>query len=145
MARRNNYGGIQKTGPSRSGHNTRNQNQGQILVPIANTDGLQIRGAAGDVGGRGGYNDRGRGQRGRGRGRGNHNDTTIRRSDIVAQIDQQHRFQNEQVTIAVKGVLESDVANESDNGLATCREWLEEWARQGLRRPINYVCLKSVS
>ncbi|KAI4206697.1 MAG: hypothetical protein LQ348_000854 [Seirophora lacunosa] len=146
MARRNNYGGIQKTGPSRNEHNTRNQNQGQILVPIANTDGLQIRGAAGDGGGRGGYNDRGRGgrgQRGRGRGRGNHNDTTIRRSDIVAQIDQQHRFQNEQVTIAVKGVLESDVANESDNGLATCREWLEEWARQGLRRPINYVCLKS--
>ncbi|KAL8984230.1 MAG: hypothetical protein Q9177_004756 [Variospora cf. flavescens] len=133
MARRNNYGGIQKGGPSRGGQNTRNQNQG---------GGLQIRGAAGDRGGREGYNDRAGGQRGRSRGRGNYSDTNYR-IDAAAQIDQQHRFQNEQVTIAVKGVLESDVANESDNGLATCREWLEEWARQGLRRPINYICLKS--
>ncbi|KAL8781377.1 MAG: hypothetical protein Q9213_006032 [Squamulea squamosa] len=47
------------------------------------------------------------------------------------------------VKIVVKGVSETDVASEGDSGLAKCREWLEERARQGSRRPMEYVYLLS--
>ncbi|KAL8818236.1 MAG: hypothetical protein Q9223_003078 [Gallowayella weberi] len=54
---------------------------------------------------------------------------------------QHHR--NELVKIVVKGVLETDLVNDGDSGLAKCREWLEEKARQGSKRPIEYVYLLS--
>ncbi|KAI4156868.1 MAG: hypothetical protein L6R39_000958 [Caloplaca ligustica] len=114
-------------------------------------NGLSIRGAAGGRGGRGGFNDRGgfngrgafsdrgRGKPGRGHGRPKFNVDMVQ-----AQIDQQHyHHQNELATIVVKGVLDSDVANENDSGFATCRNWLEDWGRQGLKRPAEYVYLKS--
>ena len=105
-----------------------------------------IRGGRGGQGvidrGRGGRgaSDRGRGLRirGRGRGRGNiHGDASWNGESQ----DDRHAL----IKIVVKGVLDTDVANEGDSGLAKCREWLEERARQGSRRPIEYICLLSVS
>lgn len=88
--------------------------------------------------GRGGNNDRGRGLQFRGRGRGNlKHDGNWNESS--------HYTPNNLVKIVVKGILESGVANEQDSGLATCRNWLEERANYGYRKPIEYVYLKSVS
>lgn len=85
-----------------------------------------------------GANDRGRGLRIRGRGRGNyHGDANL---EGGSQSDR-HAL----VKIVVKGVLETDVANEGDSGLSKCREWLEERARQGSKKPREYVYLQSVS
>ena len=88
-------------------------------------------------GGRG-ANDRARGLRIRGRGRGNfHGDASW---NAGSQGDR-HTL----VKIVVRGVLDTDVANEGDSGLAKCREWLEERARQGSKKPMEYVYLLSVS
>lgn len=113
------------------------------VMPNVQQDDIQIRGIGG---GRGGFDQRGRGPRNRGSGRG------ILRGDATAtQIDQQHPYhqrngqRSDLVKIVVKGVLQSDAANESDNGLAACREWLEKWANRGITRPMDYVSLKSVS
>ncbi|KAI4229917.1 MAG: hypothetical protein L6R36_000426 [Xanthoria steineri] len=86
-------------------------------------------------GGRG-ANDRARGLRIRGRGRGNfHGDASW---NAGSQGDR-HTL----VKIVVRGVLDTDVANEGDSGLAKCREWLEERARQGSKKPMEYVYLLS--
>ncbi|KAL8996438.1 MAG: hypothetical protein Q9169_004032, partial [Polycauliona sp. 2 TL-2023] len=86
-------------------------------------------------GGRG-VSDRGRGSRIRGRGRGNpHGDTNW---NGHSQADPQAL-----VKIVVKGVGFTDVANEGDSGLSKCREWLEARAREGTRKPIEYVYLSS--
>ncbi|KAL8846291.1 MAG: hypothetical protein Q9221_008622 [Calogaya cf. arnoldii] len=86
-------------------------------------------------GGRG-VNDRGRGLRIRGRGRGNFHGDASWNGD--SQSDR-HAL----VKIVVKGVLDTDVANEGDSGLAKCREWLQERARQGSKKPVEYVYLLS--
>lgn len=88
-------------------------------------------------GGRG-ANDRGRGLRIRGRGRGNSHGDASWNAD--SQSDRRTL-----VKIVVRGVLDTDVANEGDSGLAKCREWLEERARQGSKKPMEYVYLLSVS
>ncbi|KAL8706750.1 MAG: hypothetical protein Q9201_000275 [Fulgogasparrea decipioides] len=88
--------------------------------------------------GRGGPNDRGRGVQiyGRGRGRGNvNNDKSWNGSS--------QQDPNGLVKILVRGLLETDLLNERDSGLAACREWLEERANFGTHKPIEYVYLKS--
>ncbi|KAL8905789.1 MAG: hypothetical protein Q9171_006541 [Xanthocarpia ochracea] len=121
-------GRISKSGPSQHDPNRR---------PY---QGLNQRVDGTIRGGRGGRgaSDRGRGLRirGRGRGRGNvHGDASW---NGESQSDR-HAL----IKIVVKGVLDTDVANEGDSGLAKCREWLEERARQGSRRPMEYVYLLS--
>ncbi|KAL8951963.1 MAG: hypothetical protein Q9222_002086 [Ikaeria aurantiellina] len=96
----------------------------------------QDRGQGRGRGQRGDFHARGRGFRIRGNGRGNPNyagnDPHTERPD-----------RNELVKIVVSGLLESDVAYEGDNGMAKCREWLELRARNGSRKPIEYVNIKS--
>ncbi|KAL8892002.1 MAG: hypothetical protein Q9215_001004 [Flavoplaca cf. flavocitrina] len=83
-----------------------------------------------------GANDRGRGLRIRGRGRGNyHGDASFEGGS--------HNDRHALVKIVVKGVLDTDVAHEGDSGLSKCREWLEERARQGSKKPMEYVYLQS--
>ncbi|KAL8734199.1 MAG: hypothetical protein Q9166_001685 [cf. Caloplaca sp. 2 TL-2023] len=128
----------QPRGPSRgrilkSGAAHHNPNRRQHLSPNHQQAEISTHGGEG---GRGRINDRGQGLRIRGRGRG------AFRGD--ASLNGQRRSDRpEVVKIVVKGVLESDVTNERDSGLAKCREWLQEKARQGSRRPIEYVHLLS--
>ncbi|KAL9006502.1 MAG: hypothetical protein Q9188_000739 [Gyalolechia gomerana] len=141
MGRGNHRGRIQKSEHQQNGRHNRHQGQNQQSLGPGNqyntSNPRGDRGRGGVIGrGRGGFNERGRGLQIRGRGRGNY-----KPEFLLNHIQQQDR--NELVKIFVKGLLESDVANEKDNGLATCRDWLEDRARNGSRRPIEYVYLKS--
>ncbi|KAL8714853.1 MAG: hypothetical protein Q9220_001366 [cf. Caloplaca sp. 1 TL-2023] len=95
---------------------------------------MSIRGRG--RGQRGDFHDRGRGFRGRGRGRGK--ESYAGNKPYAEQPDP-----NKLVKIVVRGLLKSDVASERDNGMAKCREWLEARARNGSRKPSEYVNLKS--
>ncbi|KAL8840353.1 MAG: hypothetical protein Q9170_001368 [Blastenia crenularia] len=141
---RNPRGRFHQNGPQHGGLYT--QVDGK-WVPISNhranhtnsrgSNAVAVQGGTNGRGrGRGGVNDRGRGFQSRGRGRGN-----FKPEATVNYIQQQDH--NELVKFVVTGLLESDVANEKDNGLATCRDWLEERARYGSKKPIEYVYLKS--
>ena len=141
-------GGIQKFKAQQNGHHNRTQGSGDGTVQISThhqQDPTAYRGGRGGRGGnndhgRGGTNDRGRGYqiRGRGRGRG-----TFQADAILKHIEHQDR--DELVKIVVKGLSESDVATDADMGLAACRDWIEERARFGSKKPAEYVNLKSVS
>ncbi|KAL9031792.1 MAG: hypothetical protein Q9196_000219 [Gyalolechia fulgens] len=135
MGRGNYRGRIQKSEHQQNGHHNRHQglNQ-QALVSDSQYNTASPRGGRGQGRvqgrGRGGINERGRGLQIRGRGRGYFNPDFL-----LNHVQQQDR--NELVKIIVEGLLESDVADEKDNGLATCRDWLEDRARNGSRRPID--------
>lgn len=162
MGRKKNYGGVQNTGATQNGYSTEYHNQGQQLtpitdvqgqqtVPIANIQGgsFQLQGNAGGGEGGGRYHSNRNGGKPSHGPRGEYFNVNA----AQAQIDKQHQLQqrnkpgktnNELVTIVVKGVLESAAANEGDNGLTKCREWLEEWANRG-KKPIDHVSLRYVS
>ncbi|KAL8723228.1 MAG: hypothetical protein Q9225_000418 [Loekoesia sp. 1 TL-2023] len=140
---RGNRGRIQKGGPQQNGHYIKQQGPNQQLLQVSgnrqrSTNSQEDNSGRGGFNnhGRGGINDRGRGLRIRGRGRGNFNPQVI-----LNHIEREDR--DELAKIVVNGLLESDVANERDNGLGTCRDWLEERARYGSKKPIEYVYLKS--
>lgn len=142
---RGNRGRIQKPRPQQNGYYIKKQSSNQQLPQVSGDRQRSANSQEGN-GGRGGFNnqgrrginDRGRGLRIRGRGRGSFNPQVI-----LHHIEQKDC--DELAKIVVNGLLESDVANERDNGLATCRDWLEERARYGSKKPIEYVYLKSVS
>lgn len=143
MGRNNHSGKVHKSGHQQNRHHNGHQNQNQQVQVSGGqyytSNPSRGRGQPGAKGrGRGGFLERGRGLQIRGRGRAN-----FKPEFLLNHIHQQDR--NELVKIFVKGLLESDVANEKDNGLATCRDWLEDRARNGSRKPIEYVYLKSVS
>ncbi|KAL8905503.1 MAG: hypothetical protein Q9207_002606 [Kuettlingeria erythrocarpa] len=140
MARRNDYGGVQKNGPPHNGYDARRPAQDQFIV---------VKAPSGDTAGAGKQNrGQGKGKGNRGRGGAPPPNTRV----VQAQIDKQHQLQQRRepntsrkkpVSFVVKGLLESSAAGDNDKGLERCCKWLADHGRDRLKRPEDYVYVKN--